>query len=299
MNYVLHLLIYFSVFSIVGMSLNIVVGYCGLLSLAHASYFAVGAYVYAVAALNWGWGFIPATLLAVVVGAVLSLVLALPTWRLKGDFFVMASLAVQALVYSAAYNWTRTGARPGSWANLTGGPFGLSGVPHPGIVGIRLDTLSSMSALAMITALACLGLSAVLLRSPWGRALQAMRDDELAARGLGKNVRLMKLQAIMVACSLAAVGGSIYSYYAGYVDPSLGSLDQSILLLAMVVVGGAGNVRGTLVGVLVLLLFPEALRFARIPNALASELRLAGFGLLLVLLVHFRPRGLAGTYRVA
>lgn len=298
MNYLLHLLIYLNIYIIVAVSLNMVVGYCGLLTLAHAGYFAVGSYAYALATLKLGWGLFPSVALGVGIAAVLSLAVSLPAWRFRGDFFVMVSLAVQALLFSLFYNWSSPGTEPGTWANLTNGPFGLAGIPKPAIFGIRLDTLGGVAVLSTALAGVCALFSSVLLSSPWGRLLKAMRDDELAVRGLGKNVRLAKVEVFAVACGMAAVAGAIYASYVGYIDPSAASLDESILMLCMVIVGGVGNFRGPLVGALVLLAIPEALRFAHIPDAVAADIRLMAYGLLLVIMMHFRPQGLSGEYRI-
>ena len=282
----------------VALSLNMVVGYCGLLTLAHASYFAIGSYAYSLAALKLGWGFLPSVALGASLAALLSLAVSLPAWRLRGDFFIMISLAVQALVFSAIHNWGNPNFQLGTLQNLTNGPYGIAAVPKPDMFGIKLDTIGDMAALSFAVSAVCLFLAWVLLRSPWGRLLQAMRDDELAARSLGKNVRLLKVQAFAIACALAAVGGALYGSYVGYVDSSLASIDHSILMLSMVIVGGTGNFRGPLVGAAVLIAIPEVLRFAKIPDASAAEIRLMAYGLLLIVVTHFRPQGLAGRYRV-
>jgi len=125
-----------------------------------------------------------------------------------------------------------------------------------------------------------------------------MRDDELAVRGLGKNTRLLKVQAIAVSCGFAAVAGVLYAGYVSYLHPSAASLEESILMLAMVLVGGLGNFRGPIIGAAVLIGLPEILRFAELPDAQAAQLRLIIYGTLLVLFVHFRPAGLAGNYRM-
>lgn len=298
MTYLSHLLIYLNIYVIVALGLNIIVGYCGRLALAQAGYFAIGSYAYALASVEWQWGFLPSVALGAGLAAVLSIAISLPSWRLKGDFFVMVSLAVQVVFLSAIYNWYSPEARLGTWRNLTNGPAGISGIPKPAIFGIKFDTIGSLAILATITAGICLLLGALLLKSPWGRVLQAMRDDELAAKGLGKNVRLLKLQAFAIACALLAVGGAIYASYVSFIDPSVASLDQSILMLCMVVVGGIGNFRGPLAGAFILLAIPEALRFLNIPIALAAEVRLMAYGLLLVFMMHFRPQGLFGSYRI-
>lgn len=298
MNYILHLFIYLNIYIIVALSLNIVVGYCGLLTLAHAGYFALGSYAYALATLKLSWGFLPSMAIGVGIAVMLSLAISLPAWRFKGDFFVMISLAVQALLFSLFHNWAKPGMEIGTWANLTNGPFGIAGIPKPAIFGIKFDTIGSIFVLSLALAGVCVFVAWLLLSSPWGRLLKALRDDELATRGLGKNVRIVKVQALAVACGMVAVAGAIYASYVRYIDPNAASLDWSILMLCMVIVGGLGNFRGPLVGALVLLAIPEGLRFAHIPDAVAANIRLMAYGLLLVVIMHFRPQGLAGEYRL-
>jgi branched-chain amino acid transport system permease protein len=298
MNYFLHLLIYLNIYAIVAMSLNLVTGYCGLLTLAQAGYFAIGSYVYALASLKLGWGFLESTVLGVIVSVLLSLAVSLPAWRFRGDFFVMVSLAVQALLLSLFYNWSSPNAEVGTWTNLTNGPFGIAGIPKPNILGIKFTSIGSVALLSLGIALICGVICWLLLNSPWGRLLKALRDDKLAARGLGKNTRLVKMQVFAIACGLAAVAGAIYAAYVGYIDPSAASLDNSVLYLCMVIVGGVGNFRGPLVGALILLLIPEGLRFVAIPDAIAANIRLMLYGVLLVVMMHFRPQGIAGDYRL-
>lgn len=298
MNYLIHLLIYFDIYVIVALSLNLVVGYCGMLTLAHAAYYAVGGYTYALLALKLGWGFLPAALAAAAVAGVLSLAVSLPSWRLKGDFFVLASLAVQALLFSLIYNWSDPNAPLGSWKNLTNGPFGVAGIPKADVGGFTFARSSSFIWFATVIAAVCGLILFRLKASPWGRVLISMREDELAARNLGKNTRLLKVQALAISCGFVAVAGALYAAHINYIDPSAASLDESILMLSMVIVGGVGNFRGPLVGALILIALPELLRFAHLPDATAANLRLAIYGLLLVLMMHFRPQGLSGEYRI-
>jgi branched-chain amino acid transport system permease protein len=298
MNYLLHLLIYLSIYAIVAMSLNMVVGYCGLLSLAQAGYFAVGSYTYALTTLTLGWDFVPALLLGVALASTLSVALSLSAWRFKGDAFVMISLSVQALLFSLFYNWSSIGKEPGTLANLTNGPFGIAAIPKPSLFHFKADSLPSIALLSLCMAVLCSLFCWRLLLSPWGRLLKAMRDDELALRSLGKNVRLAKLQVFAISCGMAAIAGTLYASYVSYVDPGVASLNDSILMLCMVLVGGVANLKGPLVGALILLAIPELLRFADIPNTLAANVRLMLYGAALVLMMHFRPQGIAGEYRV-
>lgn len=298
MNYLLHLVIYLDIYIIVALSLNLVVGYLGRLSLAHAGYVALGGYAYALATLKLGWGLLPALALAVVLAVVASLALSLPSWRFRGDFFVMISLAVQTLFFGVTHNWSSPDAEIGTWRNLTNGPFGLAGIPKPDIFGIRLDTIGGVCGVATALALVCAWMVYRLTNSPWGVLLKCLRDDELALRGLGKGIRLIKVQAFAIACGIAAVGGVIYASYISYIDPSAATLDESILLLCMLCVGGTGNFVGPIVGAAVLLLIPELLRLTPIPSSDAANVRMLAYGLLLVMMVHFRPQGIAGEYRI-
>lgn len=298
MNYIFHLLVYLCMYAILALSLNLIMGYCGLITLAHASYFAVGAYAYALASLVWNLGFLPAILIGIAIASLFSLAVSLPAWRFKADGFVLVSLAVQALVFSILYNWHAPDFAVGTWQNLTNGPFGISGIPRPVICGYRFDTPGSMLVLSVCLLLCCTLIYSLLVRSPWGRLLKAIRDDEIAARGLGKNVRLAKVHAFAIACGMASMGGAIYASYVSYIDPNVASLDTSILLLCMAVIGGLGNQIGPLVGAVVLVALPETLRLMYISDINAPAIRLLAYGLLLTLLMHFRPQGIAGEYRL-
>lgn len=296
MSYLLHLLVYFNIYVVVAMSLNLVVGYCGLLTLAHAGFYAIGGYTYALLAIKFGWGFGFGALAGAGVAALLSLFVSFSAWRLKGDFFVMVTLAAQALIYSLLYNWSSPGEPLGSLRNLTNGPFGITGIPRPSVFGWTANDPVSMAVFSTFVAAVCLFVLWRLKSSPWARLLISMREDELAARGLGKNTRLVKVQAFAISSAMAAVAGALYAAHVRYLDPSSASLDESILMLSMVLVGGLGNFRGPIVGAAILIALPEALRFLQLPDAQAASLRLLIYGAMLVLIVHFHPRGLAGVY---
>lgn len=298
MNYLIHLLIYFDIYLIVALSLNLIVGYTGMLTLAHAGFYAIGGYAYALLSLKLGWGFLPAAVTGSLIAAMLSLIVSLPAWRLRGDFFVLATLAVQALTYSALYNWTSSDATLGSIRNLTNGPFGITGILRPTIFGWQVSTQFAYGIFATVTAGFCALIVWRLTSSPWGRLLQAVRDDELAAQGLGKNTRMIKLQVVAIGSGLAAIGGALYAGHVRYLDPSSASLDESILMLSMVIVGGLGNFRGPIVGAALLILLPEALRFVALPDAIAANMRLLIYGVLLIVMMQFRPQGIAGDYRM-
>ena len=287
MNYVFHLLIYLEIYIIIAMSLNLLMGYGGLLQIAHAAYFGIGAYTTALLMVKLGWGFFPAIVLSAVVAGILSLLVSLPAWRFKGDYFVMLSLAVQVAIYGILYNWI----------DITNGPFGITGIPRPSFWDYKFASIQSVFVLSTAVVLICGIIMYALLKSPWGRALKAMRDDELAARGIGKNTRLLKLQAFLIACSMVAIAGGLYASYVSYIDPTSFSIEESILMLSMIIIGGVGNFQGPIVGALVLIAIPEILKFMHIPDPIAANARLLVYGLLLIIMTHVRPQGLAGEYR--
>lgn len=287
MTYALHLLILLELYLLVGASLNLLIGYAGLLQVAHAAYYGVGAYAATLLTMKLGVGFVPAVACAGLLAALLSLLVSLPAWRFRGDAFVLMSMSVQMALFAVFYNWV----------DLTGGPFGLSAIPKPAIFGINIDTRSSIFAVYGLMVALCVGVLALLKRSPFGRSLQAVRDDELAARSLGIPAQRLKVQAFAIASALVGVAGAMYAAYATYIDPTSFNLDKSILMLSMVIIGGTGNVRGPFVGALTLIAIPELLRFAAFPDAIAASVRLLAYGLLLIVLMRLRPQGLAGRYR--
>lgn len=293
MNYVLHLVIYFNIFLLVALSLNLAIGYGGLLSLAHGAYFALGAYVYAVLAVVFGAGTLLLLVIPIAVGATASLMLSLLSWRLRGDLFVVASLAVQAVFFDLISNWSDYASPLGTWRNLTNGLQGIAGIPRPSIGG-QLDSLASFAVSAGAVTGVFLWLFASLQRSPWGAVLLAMSEDELAARSLGKNVSRLKVQTLAISCGATAAAGSLYAAYLGYIDPSAGSLDRSVLFLSMALVGGLGGWLGPAAGAAALLLLPELLRFLGLSESVAANLQIAIFGALLIVLMHLRPQGLLG-----
>jgi branched-chain amino acid transport system permease protein len=222
----------------------------------------------------------------------------LPAWRLRGDFFVLATLSVQSLVYSTLYNWTSRDAPLGSLSNLTNGPFGITGIPRPSLFGLQIKSQFSYGVFATLVAAVCALIIWRLTSSSWGRLLKAVRDDELAAQGLGKNTRLVKVQVVAIASGLVAISGALYAGHVRYLDPSSAYLDESILMLSMVIVGGLGNFRGPVVGAALLILLPEALRFIALPDSIAANMRLMIYGVLMIMMMQFRPQGIAGDYRM-
>jgi branched-chain amino acid transport system permease protein len=286
MNYLLHILITISIYSILALSLNLLVGYTGLLSLCQGAFYGIGAYASTLLMMRAEIGFLPAVALAIVTTAIISIAISVPSLRLKGDYFVLASLGFQMISFAILRNWT----------TLTRGPYGISGIPQPEFLGLRIDTLGSYFIFAGLIALVCASLLYLLSTSPFGRVLKAIREDEIAAIALGKNTVRFKITAFAIAAAFSAVAGSLFAGYMRFIDPSSFTLTESVFVLSIIIVGGAGNTLGPILGTILLIAFPEALRFLSIPDAIAANVRQIIYGVLIVVMMRYRPRGLFGKY---
>ncbi len=286
MNYIWHILVMISIYAVLAASLNLVAGYTGLLSLCHAAFYGIGAYATTLLMMQMGLGFFPAMALAVPLTALLSLLIAIPSLRLRGDYFVLATLGFQIIVFSLLYNCVR----------LTRGPYGIPGIPIPSLFGVPVDTVFKYFLFSTTISTGALAILWLLIRSPFGRLLRAVRDDEVAAAALGKNVPAVKTMAFALGAGLAAIPGAMFAGYMRYIDPTSFTVGETIFILSAVVIGGAGSFWGPLVGSAFLVALPEALRLIQIPDAVAANLRQVTYGLLLVVLMRIRPRGIMGEY---
>lgn len=286
MNYFLHIALMISLYVMLAGSINVITGYTGLVSLCHAAFYGIGAYTATLLMIHAGWGFLPSLVVAIAFVVGLSALVAIPSLRLKGDYFVLATLGFQVIVFSLLYNCT----------GLTNGPSGLSGIPDLSLLGIHFNSVLSYTLLSWICAAATLLFLRTVLGSPFGRLLTAIREDEVAVASLGKNPFHFKLLAFAMSAGLAATPGVVFAGYMRYIDPTSFTLAESIFILSILIIGGAGNVIGPIVGAVLMVVIPEALRFLNIPDTLAPNLRQIIYGLVLVVLMRYRSRGICGSY---
>ena len=286
MNYLLHILIVISIYSILAMSLNLLVGYTGLLALCQGAFYGIGAYTSVLLITGLGLSYPVAVLLAIVATAIMSLAISVPSLRLKGDYFVLASLGFQMISYSVFQNWIA----------VTRGSSGISGIPSPSLFGFEVNTPLAYFVFSTVVALLCALLLYVLAESPFGRVLKAIREDEIATIALGKSTVRFKITAFAIAAGLSAVAGSLYAGYARFIDPTSFTLMESTFILTIIIVGGAGNIAGPLLGTVLLIGLPEALRFLSMSDAVAGNVRQIIYGALIVIMLRFRPSGLWGEY---
>ena len=287
MEYLLHILVIAGIYIILTLSLNLIVGYTGLPALGHAAFFAVGAYISALLALNLGispWiGLIVGASFAALTGVVIGA----SSLRLKGDYFALVTIAFAFIVYYTVKNWV----------SVTRGPMGLPGIPGFTIFGLSLDSTLSYFILVFVFVLITIFIVRRIVDSPFGRVLKSIREDEIAAEALGKDTTKHKLLAFVIGAFFAGIAGSLYAHYITFIDPSSFTIMESILILLMVIFGGMGSIKGSILGATILVVFPELLRFLGMPSAIAAPTRQMIYGLVLIILMIKRPQGLLGRFR--
>jgi len=275
-----------SIYIILGVSWNLVFGYGGMLSICHAAFYGIGAYVFSLLITHFDFSFIMALLSSVAVTGISAFLIGGISLRLRGDFFFLATLGFQTIIFSFLYNWTE----------LTNGPYGIAGIPRPVILGINIGGIWSYFLLVGGIASVVTWMVWRVTTLPFGRTLQAARDDELAAQSLGKNTQRIKQIAFTLGGLSAAVSGALFAGYTGYIDPTMFTLDESIFIICVVIIGGTGTLSGPIIGSAILVLLPEFLRILDFPNDVAANIRQVIYGLLLIILMRFRSQGILGRY---
>lgn len=288
MNYVFHILIMINIYIILSVSTNLIVGMANLLSLGQAALYGIGSYVTAYALLGLGLPLIPTIILAMVVTALFSFLLAYISLRLDGDYFILATLGFQIIIFTILYNWI----------SVTRGPYGIPGIPAPELFGIlNVEGITGFVVLSTVLCAITVFVFYRLIYSPFGRALKGMRDDEIAMLSLGKNITLLKIESFVISSAFVAVSGFLYASYISYIDPTSFNLDEAIFILTAVLIGGTGNIRGPVIGAVFVVILPELLRFVGMPDSLAANMRMIIYGAILIILMRFRPQGIAGEYK--
>ncbi|MBB5390280.1 MULTISPECIES: branched-chain amino acid ABC transporter permease [unclassified Herbaspirillum] len=284
--YILNLATLMCINAVLAITLNFIMGYAGIFSIAHAIFFGVGAYSAAYFALNVSASIFLVIPVAMAVAGLLSLVLALPALRVRGEYFVAASLGLQVLgvtVFS-------------EWKSVTGGLGGMIGIPPADIFGHAVVDPVQFLLLAVCCLIPVLLVTSVLLRSSFGRNLKAIRDSESAAHAFGKNVAVIKTMSVVISAMLAAVAGALYAFYMGFINVESFMLDTSVLLMAMVIIGGTGTLLGPIVGTVLLMLLPGVFSYMSfLPQTEIGSIQQIAYGLAMVLLMIYRPGGIVGS----
>lgn len=265
-------------------SLDLVYGYTGLVSLAHAAFFGIGAYSSAILQVKLGVPLIPALMAGTLITACIAAVIGWPMLRIRGPYFVLGTLAIGIAVSIIIHNWNR----------LTGG-VSLSGIPMlPAVtvMGVTIDFASKkvFYYVILITLILTQFLIRRLINSRTGRTFASIRENEDLAEALGMNVSRYKLMSFVTACTIAAVAGGLYASYMEAIEPEIAGGHMSFNLLVMIVVGGTRTIAGTIIGPLLLWFVPEFLEAAQTYRPLF-------FGLILIVVIILMPTGIAGKLK--
>ena len=282
MDYLIHIAVMACLYIILTSSFNLLIGYAGLFALAHAGFFAVGAYTTAILSVSYGLPFPLPMLAGAILTAGVGAFIALPALRTSGHYLVIITLAFQVILLAFLLNVK----------DLTGGADGITAIERVSVFGLELATAIEFLPLAFLMMSLCFWICWRVANSPFGRALRAMRENEAATEAVGKNILYMKVTVFMVGSALAAVAGSLYARYITFVGVDTFAIDETIYILAMVILGGMANLWGSIVGAVILVLLPELLKFLELPPDIADKSREIIYGLLLIIILRVRPQGI-------
>jgi len=292
----------FCIWGILAVSLNLLVGYTGLLSVAHVGFFGIGAYSVAVLTTDPAYqslsmetipilalpffvalpiGMLLSGLFALVVGSVLS--------RFRDDIFVLVSFSVAIIAHNVFLNWR----------GVTRGPFGIHEIARPDFGFWVADGRLGFAIVSLLFLALVIFISWLIVSSSFGRVLMAIREDEDAIQVFGYKATLFKLAVWVISAMMAALAGALVASEQTFIDPNSFILLESILMVSVVIMGGLGSIKGSVLGAMIFVLLQETLRFLPfIPQGYVGQTRMIIFGLLLAALMVFRPQGLIGRYKL-
>lgn len=275
----MRIVIMIALYAMLGMGLNVLLGYIGQVSLGHAGFYAIGAYTSAILTTTFNWSFWPAALVGGCTAALIGFLLGLPTLRLSGTYLAIVTLGFGEIVLMVLKRWE----------SVTNGNYGIRNIPKPTIFGFECNLTNGgfywiILVFAFLTAVACYAIK----NSKTGRAFTAIKEDELAATMMGIRTTRYKILAFVISAFITGLAGAFYSVINnGFIEPPNFVFNISIMILSVVIVGGLGTTRGMIFGAALLMLFPQVFRFL-------DQWRFVVYGVLLVLMMQFRPQGALG-----
>jgi branched-chain amino acid transport system permease protein len=274
-GYIVNVLVFVGIYTILAVALNLLLGLAGQISLGQAAFFGLGAYISGVLTATYAANPWLAMVIAAIAVGIIAFVIGFPILKLKGHYLAMATLGMGIIVY-IIFNET---------VDITGGPSGLPGIPNFSVCGIIFNTDIKNYYLVWSFAIVVILLSVNLSASRIGRALRAIHDSEVAARILGVNVRLLKVQIFTISGIFSALAGSLYAHTVQFISPASFGFNVSIELLTMVIIGGLGSIYGSFLGAAILTLLPELFRTFQ-------DYDIVVYGIVLIVMTMFMPGGL-------
>lgn len=278
-KYIFHVAILAGIYIVLTVSLNLLLGYTGLFSLGHAAFYGIGAYASALLTLKLQLPFLIAFPVSGLITALVGVAVGFPALRIKGIFLAIGTMGFNEIVRLLLINWE----------GLTGGPAGLPAIPKPDIFGYVLAQPQDYYVAMLVFIAVTLLIFDRLISTRPGRALVAIRDDQIAARAVGINITGYKVTAFAVAAFFAGLAGSFFAHYLTYISPDNFGLNESFALVAMVALGGMGKLAGSVVGASLLAVIPEAFRFLQ-------DYREFIYGSTIVLIMYGLPDGILAWY---
>lgn len=288
MDYILHLLILICFYTLLSQSLNLSTGYTGLISLAHAGFYGIGAYTTAILATQFGFSFWINIPIAMLISGLIAFIVSIIALRTVEDYFIICTLGIQIIIFSVMNNWM----------DLTRGPLGIPGIPSITFFGISLDGKISFLILSLIIVITIWFILQNISKSGFGKILTAISEDEIYTQSIGKNVYLSKIVSFTLSAMLAAIPGALYAHYISYIDPTSFTVNESIFILSIVIIGGLGNLKGSFFAAAFLVLLPEALRFIGMPDSIAANMRQIIYGLILVVIMMTGKNGVKELFAI-
>lgn len=277
LDYYLNIGILSLLFAVLSLSLNLITGYMGQVTLGHAAFYGIGAYVAAILSTRFSLGFLGTVFVAAVVSAIFGVLLGIPTLRLNGNYLAIATMAFGEICRLVELNWI----------SLTRGPFGIPAIPAPTIFGKAFESNTAKYFIILIILVLSIIVVHNLVNSRTGRCLLAIKGDSVAAGAMGINVFKYKLICFAISALLAGVAGAFFAHYLSFIDPSCFAGDTSTQILSMTIFGGVASIPGSIVGAISLTALPEMLRFL-------ADYRQIIYGLVLVIMVLVKSDGLLG-----
>jgi branched-chain amino acid transport system permease protein len=281
MEYILHLFILICFYTLLSQSLNLSAGFTGLISLAHAGFYGIGAYTAAILSTQYGFPFWLSIPLAMLISGTIAFIVSLIALRTIEDYFVICTLGIQVILFSIMNNWM----------DLSRGPLGISGIPSISFFGFNLDSKISFLLLSLFFVAIIWFVLLNISKSGFGKTLKAISEDEIYSQSIGKNVYLSKTISFTLSAMFTAIPGALYAHYISYIDPTSFTVNESIFILSIVIIGGLGNLTGSFFAAVFLVLLPEALRFVGMPDNIAANMRQIIYGLILVIVIMTGKNG--------
>ena len=276
-QYILNVAIMAGIYVILASSMNITNGYAGVFSMGHSAFYGIGAYATGILTYHFHTGFWAGLVVAGVAAVIFGLLLGIPTLRLKGIFFAFVTVSFLEILRLVTMNWI----------SITRGPMGIPGIPAPTIFGWSLSSNLHYYYLILVMDILTIFCIYRAVHSRIGRALMAIRDDDLAASTLGIPTFQYRLLALSFSTFFCGLAGCFYAHYATYISADSFGVSETFIIMTMMVVGGMGTISGPIIGAILLVVFPEVFRFL-------LEYRMVAYGALLIFMILFRPEGLLG-----